>query len=423
MSKSVVDGKLLQVSPSSINAFDATTPFGCERRWFFRYVLDKPEPQTGNLMLGTNLHAMNEEYLANNKLLLSTQQCTDLFNQGKHYLDEIRPRVKAVEQQVKASLAGVPLLGYCDVVLEDGIVDWKTSKDVKRYGKKPFELKRDTQMLVYARELLPGRETWKLVHGQYQTEGKTLFSLSETVIRKYELDAHFENVIIPLVERMKKAAGEKEVSALQADREKCFRCPHKLYCPKEEDPIMSFLSKFKKQNEVVVVEPAPVLPPDAPASQPALAAKPVEGFTPVPAPRKMNIVDVPVEAPASPPPPAPVATPADAPAAKRGPGRPPGAKNKPKEEAREVADRQVAAAVRGFVAEVNGAPLTVKTVTLTHGLTLNLGNYNSARVDVAMSAEVAGDLSAAFAQLSDLVREKLSEEMEGYRALATKDAK
>jgi hypothetical protein len=184
---------------------------------------------------------------------------------------------------------------------------------------------------------------------------------------------------------------------------------------------MSFLNRFKKSVESPDdVTPAPVLPPDAPASKPELAAMPVEG---APERRKLNVVDVPspeATAPAAPEPvvvaPAPEPTPPPPPAVeapKR--GRPPGAKNKSKPA--EVPASVVTATTQtpGPVQYVSSAPsLTVRKVTITHGMTVNLGNFNSARVDISMEGEVSGDLEAAFAELSKKVKEKLIAETEEH---------
>ncbi len=465
MARSVVDGVLKQVSPSSINAFDASTAFGCERRWYFRYVMDKVEPQTGSTQLGTNVHKMNEIYLRDGKLLLSTEEATRLFQAGREYLDEIKPSVISVEASVKADLAGVPLVGFCDVVTKTGIIDWKTSSNVGRYGKKGFELANDTQMLVYAQALLPHLDSWKLVHGQYQTKGKLSFQLAEGLVYREALDTRFNNVIIPLVERMKSAAGEKDVEALQADRNKCGRCPHSLYCPKDENPIMSILSSFKKTAPVATQAPASVVPPDAPKSDPALAAKPVEGFTPpvvtgvsptgeyiTEKPKaRMNIVDEePSATPTAPEAPAAELAPAPAPlnptqeeiaamlkpaagsvvarsldtphvtpppAPKR--GRPAGSKNKatvpplqvsvPVGEPREDAAGNITVPTANF---------TIKTITISHGATINLGNFNSSRCDVSMTAEVGADVDTAYAALDTLVKTKLLAEVEAYSKAA-----
>ena len=130
---------------------------------------------------------------------------------------------------------------------------------------------------------------------------------------------------------------------------------------------------------VAVAAPAaPVLPPDAPASKPELASKAPE---------------------------APAAVEAPPPAPKRGPGRPPGSPNKPK---------------TAEVVSVPSAPvapsMTVIEVTLSHGMTINLGDYNSARVDVTMRAALSGgmDEKAAREALHAKVIEALDAEASEY---------
>lgn len=146
---------------------------------------------------------------------------------------------------------------------------------------------------------------------------------------------------------------------------------------------MSFFSKMKPA--AVEAQPQPVLPPDAPKSEPAKAADLVEGFSLVPPPRKMKIEDVPPPAPAPEVPSAPAATEPATEAPKRGRGRPPGAKNKPKEEAPTQPK------------DVGG--LVIKSITITKGYTVNVGAFNSVRFDVSMTAEGADCYDALKAEV------------------------
>jgi hypothetical protein len=120
-------------------------------------------------------------------------------------------------------------------------------------------------------------------------------------VSKSVLDTHFETAIVPLVERIKSVVSEKDVKKVTADRKKCWNCPHRSYCPTDkENPLMSIFDKFAKKTGAA----ASITPSDAPKSDPAQAAKPVEGFTAVPPPktegekkRRMLIVDSPATAP------------------------------------------------------------------------------------------------------------------------------
>ena len=70
MSKSVENGTIRILSPSMINKFDASAPFGCERRWWYRYVKGLDEPQIGNQQLGERVHALIESFLAKRELVM-----------------------------------------------------------------------------------------------------------------------------------------------------------------------------------------------------------------------------------------------------------------------------------------------------------------------------------------------------------------
>ena len=50
MTHAIRDGRLIQLSPSMLNSFDASSAFGCERRGWFKYVKGikgAPERQPG----------------------------------------------------------------------------------------------------------------------------------------------------------------------------------------------------------------------------------------------------------------------------------------------------------------------------------------------------------------------------------------
>jgi hypothetical protein len=60
--------------------------------------------------------------------------------------------------------------------------------------------------------------------------------------------------------------------------------------------------------------------------------------------------------------------------------------------------------------------MTVTEITLSHGMTINLGKFNSARVDVTLKASLSGgmDEKAAREQLHARVIEALDKEAEEY---------
>lgn len=461
MSKNIVDGKLVEMSPSMINAFDADTTFGCERKGWFKYVMGLPEPQTGNQELGENLHKLVEQRLLTGQTPAGEGEAFGLYLAGQSMIEAVAARViLGVEAALPDfTVASVKVKGYCDVVPADGIVDWKTSSDIRRYGKTSAQLAVDTQMVLYAKAFHPTLERVKLAHGQFQTKGRKSTDFVEVEVTQEHLDAHIEKVIVPKIERMKLVASMTNAEDAVPDRKKCFNCAFKTRCPNPESQnIMSFFSKFNKGTTTSTVPAAAIInggdmaaktsPPDAPPSNPEKAAVPVEGFSPVPPPkteekkeRKMKIVDEPAQtthtkdamvaamdkpafkgesetdraarmaleysqklkeevdrATAAN---AEAQKPAESP--KRGPGRPPGAKNKPKVE--EAPPAQEAAINK------SGAERAFKAITVTKGATINVGNFNSVRFDVSVTSE-----QHTYEEIYAEVSRRLDEEAAKYEA-------
>lgn len=459
---SVKDGRIHRISPSMINAFDASSRYGCERRGFFKYVLGKKEPTTPEMTRGTHLHAMNEEYLKTGKLLLGTPEQTAWFKAGLNELETLRTgllpeyAIVGVELPMPEGFAveGIPVseMSKCDVVTESGIIDWKTTGSIEKNAKTPGQLAKDVQLLIYAKAFHPNAPHVKLTHGYYQVDHPVHFKPISVELSRQELDDNYGHVIIPRVERMKQVVQATNAIDVQPNRDACRRCPHSSYCPPDkENPIMGIFAGMKKPQPApaegikpVVKDGVPtipftaILPPDAPKSDPALAAKPVEGFTAVPPPRKHAIVDVPpTEKPTAPetpaakaeaPAPAPTPPPPGIEAPKRGRGRPPGAKNKPKspeatensESKDEVLTYDPAkvdsdAIKRANLAKFNSDTMThtqFESVTVNYGLTMNLGNFNSVRIDCSMSAKFQGSPDAAFQTVLDKVKAQVEAEIQ-----------
>lgn len=401
--KSVQDGKLIKVSASLVSAFDYSSPFGCERRGWFRYVAGKEEPTTGATALGIALHKANEVFLTEGNEPEDFTEAKPLFEAGKKEVARLKPLVQGIELKVTGEVAGVPLTGYCDLVTnEPGIVDWKTTSSISRYGKSEEDLKTDVQMICYAKFLHPTAETVHLMHGQYQTKGAAKFKKVSAVVTKKDIDKVFVESIIPRVERIKEVVAVDEVRKLKrAEESKCRRCPHVTYCPNNaSEAIMSMFNKYAKEKETILtpeitapdrpkaVEKAPapapqILPPDAPASKPELAADPL----PVEKPEVFK---------------------------KR--GRPTGGAK--------AAKAEEPAAVVVTPPEVKSTePVVGESVTVSYGLTMNLGAFNSARFDVSLTVR-SKDLEAAYAKaLADVKAKVLEETSKIHAAMKQPDEK
>jgi CRISPR/Cas system-associated exonuclease Cas4 (RecB family) len=445
--KSVADGRLQFVSPSLITKFDSSSKYDCERRGWFVYVLGKKEPTNAKMTRGVYLASMQEEYLKTGKLLLGTEEQTKWFGQLRPHLDDLRDsgRVVGAEMLMPEDfrVAGVRVHpnSKADIVLDGPpeIEDLKTTGNIEKNGKSLTQVKHDTQLHIYRKAFFPDAADVKLTLNYLQVENALVLRPVSVSVSKSVLDTHFETAIVPLVERIKSLVSEKDVKKVpRAHQSKCFRCPHRSYCPPEkENVLMSIFDKFAKKTGTA----APITPADAPKSDPAQAAKPVEGFSPVPAPkaegekkRRMLIVDSPATTPveegddeekaamaalaaikakkaaavlaaAAAAKAAEEKAAAEAAAAeevqddqivqddskeekKSKGGRPPGAKNKPKMDGEE-------------------------TTEVSYGLTVNMGDFNSVRIDVRRSKRHSAEQAdEVYASLLDEVKSSVEAEVQ-----------
>lgn len=309
MSKNIVDGVLVETSPSMITAFDASTSFGCEQRGVFKYVMGYPDPPSGNQELGTDLHALAEERLLTGKTPSGEGEAFGLYLAGQAMIEQVAARkILKVEQPIPTFyISGVKVKGYNDVVTIDGIVDWKTSSDIRRYGKTAADLAKDTAMIIYGKAEHANLPVVKLAHGQFQTKGRKSTDFVEVEVTQEHLDAHIEKVIVPLIERIKELAAHPDRAV--RDFKKCFNCTFRPRCPTPgAETVMGFFSKvINKPAEVVangvanttdtraeikaIENSMRITPPDAPASKPEIAADPVAGFEALPAPRRSLLAE------------------------------------------------------------------------------------------------------------------------------------
>lgn len=441
-SKSIEDGKLLFISPSLLGKFDDASKYGCERAGFFEYVLGKKSPPNAKMTRGTHLASMQEEYLKTGNLLLGTEEQTKWFNKLKPHLDIHRAsgRIAGVERPVlNLRVAGVPVHpnSKSDLVLSGPaeIEDLKTTGDIEKNGKSKEALRKDTQLVLYAKEFHPDATEVILTHSYLQLEGSLIHRPVSTTVSQSDLDKVLELTIVPLVERVKSLVGENDVREIpRTNPSKCFRCNHRSYCPSEkENPLMSILDKFKPKSSA---DASKVTPPDAPPSRPELASKPVENFDPLP-PARRNLI-------------------AEAPAANDGLDDEERAaleairKKKAEKLAKEKAEaeakavKEAAAAAKKAEAEVPESeeekevrknkggrppgslnkPKQTNRVVATFGVTLNLGDFNSVRLDASFEDYCDSDeMSATYDELLRMAKEKVHAEAAQLRTLSAVGSK
>lgn len=495
------DGTLLSSSASAIVTSDETTPFGCLRKAWFEVRAGLKGADTKSLEMGNLVHAQVEHYLKTGQDALGKEA-----RAGKEMIDKIREMFPLfqIEQWIDAlEIDGVKIRGRIDFIGRHvgddrirGIIDWKTSSDIAKWGKTRNQLKKDTQMLIYrqAAENTGCASDLYMAHAYFGTV-KREHELVDTSINREQLSAGIDDIQKKLAV-LKAAVKETDSYAVKGDKSKCGRCPYAVHCTDKQGvvSVMSSLTdRFKKKLIIddksttpdvvapksdaqviaqatkllaavglkatpeelqaaidrdkaaeIVLEKTPaarmqqvlemlekkeitseqaralldvpgkpiiqagniITPPDQPKSDPKLAADPVPGFSPIPAPLK----DTPPAAPemhnTAAVPPAPAEPP-------KSRGRPPGAKNKPKEEATKI---EMEAAVTQKTA--SGLVLITR-VKVSLGATVKQNPndpkcFEFARADIGMERDVVGgdeEVNAARRTLADQCATMLHEEL------------
>ena len=487
------DGTLLSSSASAIVTSDETTPFGCLRKAWFEVRAGLKGADTKSLEMGNLVHAQVEHYLKTGQDALGKEA-----RAGKEMIDKIREMFPLfqIEQWIDAlEIDGVKIRGRIDFIGRHvgddrirGIIDWKTSSDIAKWGKTRNQLKKDPQMLIYrqAAENAGCASDLYMAHAYFGTV-KRESELVDTSINREQLSAGMDDIKKKLAV-LKAAVKEVDSYAVKGDKTKCGRCPYSQHCTDKQGvvSVMSSLTdRFKKKLTIddksttpdapatqsiattglaapkVETQTAPVqdeiaelkaklaaaeaktaaaqaigaaaaekeinrvvaqsegtkaqfqqalqnggiiTPPDQPKSDPKLAADPVPGFSPIPAPLK----DTPPAAPemhnTAAVPPAPAEPP-------KSRGRPPGAKNKPKEEATKI---EMEAAVTQKTA--SGLVLITR-VKVSLGATVKQNPndpkcFEFARADIGMARDVVGgeeEVNAARRTLADQCAQMLHE--------------
>lgn len=414
----------MKLSPTQIEKFDRTTTWGCPRRWWFRYVAKLPEPQAPAAAKGEAIHKQVEHYLKTGEDVLGPEA-----RHAREYLASIRHRVHGIELPLELELEGVPFTGRVDCVLmgPPAVWDWKTSSDPVAYGKTAEKMSESTQMVLYAhwafeRILAPNVQTLQVAHGYIGTQKFGFVPVTRNIDRAF-VENRLQRVR-GCVREIKLAALETDVGRLPGNPAACqvgrFTCPFLSRCP-------AMPTDFDDLFGGPVAATAPVLPPDAP-----VAPTPSSVGQPSPAPSAPELSPPQATHPTTVSgPPAPAA---ESPKKR---GRP----RKVIEDKSTVPDEKLraaqavaehitpaevqavltpqAAAERDTFAAVQSVLVPVTRVVVTQGLTINLGGYNSGRVEVTMEAPVpeGADAAAVHKVLSSMVKDALEAEAEPHRKI------
>lgn len=422
---------------SMLDQMDPDAPFGCHRKhWFVEGPLQL-RGFSGNeaTELGDLVHKGNESFLESKGAVNSLHP---LALPGKALIAEYIPRIIGVEHKFKGGLFtdGIPYSGRIDLLAypseqdkADGVqaevVDWKTTSNIEKWAKTHFEVRIATQPGIYGewfyRTLAENLNPIRISLVYFQTKGAAKCVPRSAVVTREHVAEQFVRV-----EKLARTAldisKETDINKVEPNLAVCdvaFGCPFRDRCPrsppdpfgllKRKEDMPSIFEKFKAIQTTAGAAPAappsgaPAAPPPPPVEKPLPPPPP-----PPPPPPAFEAVPPPRKAPEAVPPPLPTAPggPDDGPSAPppppkpRGPGRPPGAKNKPK-------------ATFTKPEEDSGLFAEITEVTVGRSFTVNLGSYQSAKVEVTMSAR---GMSAA--DLSVLVETEMAKQLEPYNALA-----
>jgi hypothetical protein len=313
------------LSVSQVQTFDPSTYGGCNRKWYFGYVLKIPSPQTQSQKTGEDGHKRIEHYLKTGEDVLGI-----LERAGKHFMPA--PKVRLLLEHpihggkgLLLTAGGVPFKGYIDVVNEDEtymddegvihdddnrieIIDWKFLSNLQ-YAKSGKDLIDSTQMIGYAEWARRNYEHRgysagvRLSHGTFQTVGARGARKSTVALDWGRVQEEWEK-IEPVVASLKIAAEATRVEDVDPNYAACDAykgCPHRSICPRSAEAKLfsilghhkgkggtsmgvSLLSKFKRPPATAEVatevkklkaeEAAAINPPDAPKSEPPGSAKP-----------------------------------------------------------------------------------------------------------------------------------------------------
>lgn len=258
----VANGTINYLSPSALTTADHESFGGCQRRYHFRYVGGKKEPQTAAARGGVETHAEIERYLKTGEKAFST-----LTLAGMRYIPKPSEGM-LIEHQISTpgfDVCGVPLLGFIDLVVpgpryidEEGrpcsdpdgtveLVDWKTTSDIQRNGKSAHEMSRTIQMVTYARWAVQvlGAHHARVSHVYFQTRGRSIAKKVTARLTGAEVAARWgrvETVAKKLLDVVR--VDPADSNRVEANTRSCDAyggCPHRSYCTAGQgDSLLKF---------------------------------------------------------------------------------------------------------------------------------------------------------------------------------------
>jgi hypothetical protein len=407
-----------RLSVSQLETFDPNSTWGCPSKWWFKHVAKISEPPNAAAETGSAMHRRIEIYLRANQRrwgsgVIHRAAAGDWLEalelSGKGFIDEVRGRAIGIEYHFDGQLrgAGIPFAGYIDVLLPDEVLDWKSTSDIGRYAKTERQVAESIQMTGYSKwyfNRFPARDTVRNTQVFFQTSGKRYAKkVSCQVTRDHTVNRW--TAVESTVRLLSATALEVNSDKVEKDTTKCRMgrggCPYFSICnPYKKDTFdMSLLDLFS--DPAPAAQTPPTTPP-APVQNPTVAVTEAAQTAPVtlppPAPIQASPQQPEPQAQAAQP-----STPAQVPESSKKRGRP----------------------VKENVSSPDGeSTVRPTTITVRHGLKINLGNYQSADLSVEVGAEIVkGSVEAAHETLSLEVQKALKAEVDRIQATQAKAAR
>lgn len=269
------------ISPSQIKtAFAPET--GCKRKWAFNKIEGMRSPATAATTLGTNVHAVAEDYLNFGKVPDMQKKQGRIFASGLHLVPD-RKLITGVEKNFNLRFSeNVTFHGIIDFMGADFVGDHKTTSNF-RYMLTPETLPTDPQGVIYGMALATERdfslsEKFTLHWIYYLTKGKN--EAREVKIKTNRLQ--LERTYFPIAEQAEELVRLRKTKQTALEVEPNYRacgafggCPFVSQCqienqksvydfgslqenPKEKMDMSSLMEKLQakaKQKKTKNPEP------------------------------------------------------------------------------------------------------------------------------------------------------------------------
>lgn len=273
--KTVIDGVIQYLSPSSMTTGDPNQPGGCLRRWLYKYVMGLKEPFTGSQKLGVETHAEIEHYQRTGEVTLG-----HLAMGARQFIPD-RSELHKIEHKIQPGelfVAGIRVVGHIDLVRLWGMgghswstdqmgesrrdpdytieeLDWKTTSNVAKWAKTGPQLIKTIQMPLYGQwavSVYPAATHVRLSHVYMQTCGRPISRKATVLLNREQLSKRWEQ-IEGVARSLIDVATEDDINKVPANRHACsaFRgCPRRDICPASKSDTLQLVFGAAKAKEI-----------------------------------------------------------------------------------------------------------------------------------------------------------------------------